>query len=80
MFKIVIEAEIFSLLVQVKAAYPSIKSIWLIGSRANGCAINNSDWDFLVFANQETLELLRCAIGFHRANIDFLVVEKWRRF
>ena len=28
-------------------------SIWLIGSRANSCATETSDWDFLIFSNAE---------------------------
>ena len=32
-------------------AYPSIKQIWLIGSRANGTARADSDWDYLVFTD-----------------------------
>lgn len=31
----------------------SIKSIWLIGSRANNSAREDSDWDLLVFVEEE---------------------------
>ena len=31
----------------------SIKSIWLIGSRANNSAREDSDWDLLVFVDEE---------------------------
>ncbi|MES2365219.1 MAG: nucleotidyltransferase domain-containing protein [Pseudomonadota bacterium] len=74
------DAEICSLLVQVKAAYSSIESVWLIGSRANGSASETSDWDFIVFANRETLEHLRSTVEFHRANVDFLVVVNGEDF
>ena len=36
--------------------YLAIKSIWLIGSRANDNAREDSDWDLLVFADEKTLE------------------------
>jgi predicted nucleotidyltransferase len=29
-----------------------VKSIWLMGSRANGMATDDSDWDLLVFQNK----------------------------
>ena len=32
---------------------PFAESIWFIGSRANQCAREDSDWDFLVFCNVE---------------------------
>lgn len=31
----------------------SILQIWLIGSQVNGCASSSSDWDILIFSNQE---------------------------
>ena len=38
---------------------PSPESIWLIGSRANGGATNESDWDFVVFADAAYFEMLK---------------------
>jgi len=32
----------------------SVKSIWLIGSRANESISSSSDWDFLVFSQRES--------------------------
>lgn len=37
------------------AREPGITSIWLIGSRANHCARNDSDWDLLVFSNADPI-------------------------
>lgn len=54
--------------------YDSISTIWLIGSRANGCAHEHSDWDFLVFANNDTLQSLCCDPMFKQNDIDLLVV------
>lgn len=34
---------------------PEITSIWLIGSRANHCARDDSDWDLLVFSNADPI-------------------------
>ena len=58
----------------LKNSYPNITSTWLIGSRANGTAKPNSDWDFIVFANNETLENIRNNHEFHKENIDLLIV------
>lgn len=35
----------------VVAAYPNIDEVLLFGSRANGCARPESDWDCMVFAD-----------------------------
>jgi predicted nucleotidyltransferase len=37
------------------AAYPAVKEVWLYGSRANGYADPDSDWDYLAFADDDTL-------------------------
>jgi len=39
--------------------FPTIKSVWLIGSRANDTANECSDWDFIVFADNNVLEGIR---------------------
>jgi len=31
------------------------RSVWLIGSRANNCATDRSDWDFLVFQTEDPI-------------------------
>lgn len=52
----------------------SIQSIWLFGSRINGTARPDSDWDLLVFGTQKTLEELNQNIHLKQDNIDLLVV------
>lgn len=63
-----------SYLKQVTGACPEIKSIWLIGSRANGTATVSSDWDFIAFGNDATYERLHSATELHREHVDFMVV------
>lgn len=53
--------------------YPSILEIWLFGSRANGEANQNSDWDFLIFTDQITFNLLKNDKEFNLPNVDLLV-------
>lgn len=52
--------------------------IWLIGSRANGTARMNSDWDFFVFGNADVYEQLRTHLPIE--NIDLLVVTNGDEF
>ena len=54
--------------------FPAIESVWLFGSRANESARNDSDWDLLVFANQEIFDALAADISFCDETIDLLVV------
>ena len=56
----------------VKAA-PGIKEIWLLGSRANGTARDDSDWDLLVLGDDETLKAFRRNPSLHRPDVDCLV-------
>jgi predicted nucleotidyltransferase len=51
-----------------------IRRVWLIGSRANGRARGNSDWDFIVFSDPASFELIRNDTALHAENIDLLVV------
>lgn len=53
-----------------------IHSIWLLGSRANGTATLESDWDFFVFGEDNVLEEIQANKKFHAENIDLLVVSK----
>lgn len=61
-------------------AAPSVTEVWLVGSQANDRAAEESDWDFLVFADQEALMLLRENVALACANIDVLVVVDGNRF
>ena len=73
-------SDIYSWLTQVKTTVPSIESIWLIGSRANGNASETSDWDFIAFGTGEALEQIRNASELHRPDADFLVVVNGEDF
>lgn len=52
----------------------SIESIWLLGSRANGTAKPESDWDFLVFGDDAVFEKIQNSPSLHMKNVDLLVV------
>jgi len=54
--------------------YPSIGAIWLVGSRAAGCSRAESDWDFFVFADNNTFQAIKRDPTLHRDDIDLLVV------
>jgi hypothetical protein len=57
----------------IVAVAPSVKEIWLLGSRANGTAGPDSDWDLLVLADEEALTRLRRTPSLHLPNVDCLV-------
>ena len=56
------------------AAAPSIREVWLIGSRADHTARPNSDWDYLVFGTRLTLQALQSTPALKRQDVDVLVV------
>lgn len=53
---------------------PDIRAIWLIGSRANGTDNAFSDWDFIAFGSENSLEYLKVHCELHLDSVDFLVV------
>lgn len=55
-------------------SHPAIAEVWLIGSRADGSAQPNSDWDYLIIADQGTLESLSAKPEFNDTKVDLLVV------
>ena len=61
-------------------AYPAIKEVWLIGSRANGSAKPSSDWDYLVMADCSTLRALSVHAAFNDPTVDLLVVYDGNNF
>lgn len=71
---------IFKHLSRVTSGRPGISEIWLIGSRANATARADSDWDFIVFADSDTLHSLRSAPELARSDIDLLIVVDGDRF
>lgn len=54
--------------------YPQIESIWLFGSQANESSDDDSDWDILVFANQEVLTSLREQPMLKRKQFDLFIL------
>jgi predicted nucleotidyltransferase len=67
------------LVARLVAATPSPKSIWLLGSRANGRARPDSDTDFLVFASREFMVASAGAIA-NTPSVDVLVVYDGENF
>jgi hypothetical protein len=59
---------------RLACAQPSPESIWLIASRANGGATNESDWDFVVFADAAYFEMLKASSPPAELAVDVLVV------
>lgn len=61
-------------ILELTKKYSAINSIWLFGSRANNSFNDNSDWDLLAFADEDTLKALRSDDSFFRDKIDLFVV------
>jgi hypothetical protein len=59
---------------QISAAYPAIREVWFIGSRANGTERPDSDYDYMAFADGDTLAALSQSQRFNWPDIDLLVV------
>ena len=57
-----------------------ITAIWLLGSRANGTGRIDSDWDLLIFGNEQVLSELRSAEALNCRDFDVLVVYDGDRF
>ena len=57
-----------------------IKEIWLVGSRANGTAQPESDWDLIIFGDKQVLSELRSARDLYHEEFDVLVVYDGNRF
>jgi predicted nucleotidyltransferase len=57
-------------------AYPSIREVWLFGSRANDRARADSDWDYMVFADNGAALLhdLHPDTQFNHPQVDLFIV------
>lgn len=56
-------------------SFPCITQIWLFGSRANGTARPDSDWDHLIRADDDRLLHALCqSRDFNRPEVDVFVV------
>jgi hypothetical protein len=65
---------------ELTRAYRSVREVWLIGSRANDSARPDSDWDYIAFADTDTLAAVRADTHLSRPNIDLLVVHDGDNF
>ncbi len=54
---------------------PGTREVWLIGSRASGCARGSSDWDFLWFASPLARSCLKSASNLHRNDVDCFAID-----
>jgi hypothetical protein len=62
---------------------PAMRSIWVIGNRANGEVLDSPrpiDWDLVAFADMRTLRRLRKATDLHRVDVLLRVVIDGDRF
>ena len=75
-----IESDADRYVAQLVAAYPAIREVWLFGSRANGTAREDSDWDYLAFGDWAVLDALRLDARFRRKDVDLLIVTNGERF
>jgi hypothetical protein len=58
---------------ELVSTYPSIREVWLFGSRANGTEREDSDWDYLVFGDDDRLLNTLCQdVRFKQPGIDLL--------
>ncbi len=64
----------------LKVKFPSIASVWLLGSRANGNATDASDWDFLVFSGEPIHEEIKSSAELHRDDVDLLLADAKGRY
>ena len=71
---------ISSYISDVVTDYPCIKSIWLIGSRANDTGLETSDWDLLIFADQKILKNISKNIKYNLQEVDLLIVYDGNNF
>jgi hypothetical protein len=68
---------------QLVDRFPAMRSIWMIGNRANGEALDSPgpfDWDLVAFADTPTLHRLRKATDLHRVDVLLRVVTDGDRF
>ena len=72
--------EIDEFVAQLVSRFPNIYEVWLIGSRANGTARPDSDWDLLVFGDSPVRAQISTADDLHRADVDCLVLIDDDRF
>jgi predicted nucleotidyltransferase len=70
----VLNGAVEAYIAQLRGLCPEISAIWHIGSRADGTAKAESDWDLLVFGTGAVLSRLRQSAYLDRKEFDVLVV------
>lgn len=58
---------------RIAKACKKVTAIWLMGSRINGTAREDSDWDFLVFGGIDAFKFLSTHRELHRDDVDCFV-------
>ncbi len=66
--------EIWGHLEELLKASPGIREIWLLGSRINGGARVDSDWDLLFFADAALANYLNSDSRLLHPDIDYLIL------
>src|ERR1700682_2636037 len=75
--------EISAFLGRIIEACPAIRSIWLVGERADASVCEPAAsiaWDLVVFADAFTLHRLRKSTDLHREDVHLRVVTDGDRF
>lgn len=75
-----VPTEIEELVSSLTTKNPDIEEIWLIGSRANGSARPNSDWDILIFGKNLKLNIFSEILEATSSEVDVLIVYDYPYF
>ena len=59
---------------EITNIFQEIEEIWLFGSRVNKNAKEDSDWDILIYGNENVLRELKKAKIFQNDHIEILIV------
>jgi hypothetical protein len=71
-----ITEEIGLYLDEMRAAYPAIEEVWLIGPRATEPGRRDAAWELLLFADADTIDALRRDRTQRRDDVVLLVVTE----
>ena len=72
--------EVDAFIDRLVADHPEISAVWLFGSRANGRARAESDWDLLAFANQQVFSIIHDSWMQIPEGVDLFVVTDGNSF
>jgi hypothetical protein len=65
---------------RLRKRFDSIEEVWLIGAHANGTGSRDSDWELLIFADEEVLAALRSEAQWQRSDVSLLIVVDGEHF